>query len=577
MTPHRALTLASSVAGAMIVALDGTVLTVVQPTLQRELGASFAQVQWTSTGYLVAVAGLLVFAGRLGDRYGHQRVFGVGMLGFGAASAGIGVAPGIGWVIALRVAQGVFGALLQPATLGMLRAAFPPDRLRMPIALRMSAIGVAAAAGPVLGGALVSGPGWRAVFLLNVAPAAAFGTLALAVRVGTERRWAGRPDIATQQPRTGRPDTSAQQPLPSRPDTAAEQPRTARFDTAAEQPHAAGPEARLKTLGSATGQPPSHRTDAADTTAERPLPTTDTAGQPPVTAHSTTGQPPATTHPTTGQPPAKAHPTTRLNALSATLLALSLAALVHALVTLPSDGLSPTGWAALLIAPVAGAGFVRHERRTPWPLLPSDVVRSPAVAASLGILVAASATLQGTLFVATFLLQDTLGFDPLHMALLGLPLAALVIAAAPGAAVLLRRAGARRTTVGAMAVLAAGVLVLVRASGSPALCAGFALLGAGYGTVMVAATHVVVRQAPVESAGVAGGLQQTAMNVGPVLGVAVATTLMGLGHGHALPLLVLAALAGAAAAVAGPRLPKRSPQAINTGQEGDPARVPARR
>ncbi|MFC8516981.1 MFS transporter [Streptomyces sp. NPDC057257] len=601
MTPHRALTLASSVAGAMIVALDGTVLTVVQPTLQRELGASFAQVQWTSTGYLVAVAGLLVFAGRLGDRFGHQRVFGVGMLGFGAASAGIGVAPGIGWVIALRVAQGVFGALLQPATLGMLRAAFPPDRLRMPIALRMSAIGVAAAAGPVLGGALVSGPGWRAVFLLNVAPAAAFGTLALAVRGGTERRWAGRPDIAAQQPRTSRPDTAAQQPLTGRPDTAAQQPRTARFDTSAEQPlpsrpdtaaqhprtapfdttaeqpHAAGPEARFKTLGSTTGQPPSHLTDAADTTAGRPLPTTDTTGQPSVIAHPTTGQPPATAHPTTGQPPAKAHPTTRLNALSATLLALSLAALVHALVTLPSDGLSPTGWAALLVAPVAGAGFVRHERRTPGPLLPSDVIRSPAVAASLGILVAASATLQGTLFVATFLLQDTLGFDPLHMALLGLPLAALVIAAAPGAAVLLRRAGARRTTVGAMAVLAAGVLVLVRASGSPALCAGFALLGAGYGTVMVTATHVVVRQAPVESAGVAGGLQQTAMNVGPVLGVAVATTLMGPGHGHALPLLVLAALAGTAAAVAGPRLPKRSLQAINTGQEGDPARVPARR
>ncbi|MEU6143647.1 MFS transporter [Streptomyces sp. NPDC047081] len=473
MTAHRAVALASSVVGAMIVALDGTVLTVVQPTLQRELGASFAQVQWTSTGYLIAVAGLLVFAGRLGDRYGHQRVFGVGMLGFGAASAGIGVAPGIDWVIALRVAQGVFGALLQPATLGMLRAAFPPDRLRMPIALRMSAIGLAAAAGPVLGGALVSGPGWRTVFFLNVAPALAFGTLALTVRDGPE------------QPRTGRPDTIAEQP---------------------------------------------------------------------------------------GAAPSEA----RLNTLSTTLLALSLAALVHFLVTLTSDGRSPTGWAALLLALAAGVAFLRHERRSPSPLLPSDVVRSPAVASSLGILVVASATLQGTLFVATFLLQDTLGFDPLHMALLGLPLAALVIAAAPGAAVLLRRAGARRTTVGAMGVLAAGVLVLVRASGAPALCAGFALLGAGYGTVMVAATHVVVRQAPVESAGVAGGLQQTAMNVGPVLGVAVATTLMGLGHGHALPLLVLAASAGIGAA-AGLRLPKRSPQAINTGQEGDPTRVPARR
>ena len=133
------LTLASSVVGAAIVALDGTVLTVAQPSLQRDLGASFAQVQWTSTGYLIAVGSLLVFAGRLGDRYGHRRLFGIGMLGFGVASAGIGLAPGVGWVIGLRVVQGVFGALLQPATLGMLRVAYPPDRLRGPIAVRTAA------------------------------------------------------------------------------------------------------------------------------------------------------------------------------------------------------------------------------------------------------------------------------------------------------------------------------------------------------------------------------------------------------------------------------------------------------
>ena len=180
--PHRRLTLASSVIGAVIVALDGTVLTIAQPTLQRDLDASFAEVQWTSTGYLIAVAGLLVFAGRLGDRYGHQRVFAWGVLGFGAASAGIGFAPGVGWVIGLRVVQGVFGALLQPATLGMLRAAFPPDRLGMPIALRTSAIGVAVAAGPLVGGVLVAQLGWRAVFFLNVVPALVMGLLALAVR-----------------------------------------------------------------------------------------------------------------------------------------------------------------------------------------------------------------------------------------------------------------------------------------------------------------------------------------------------------------------------------------------------------
>jgi MFS family permease len=457
MSPHRALTLASSVVGAVIVALDGTVLTVAQPTLQRDLGASFAQVQWTSTGYLIAVAGLLVFSGRLGDRYGHQRVFAVGTLGFGAASAGIGCAPGIGWVIGLRVVQGAFGALLQPATLGMLRAAFPPDRLRMPIAVRAGAIGVAAAAGPVLGGALVAGPGWRAVFFLNVVPALVFGVLALTLRGGSHR------------------------PSPA-----------------------------------------------------------------------------------------------RLDLPGALLLALALTFLVHTLVALPDSGWTAASAAGTAVVVVAGAAFVRHERRAASPLVAADLVGSPAVASALGVLVAASAALHGTLFALTFLLQDTLGLDPLHMALLSLPLAALMIAAAPVCAVLLRRAGARRTTVGAMGVLAAGILLLARASGTFALCGGFALLGAGFGTVMVAATHVVVRQAAVESAGVAGGLQQTAMNVGPVLGVAAATTLTGVGQGHGLPLIVLAVVA-AGGAVAGGALPKRSAVTINRGRAGAHEPVPERR
>ncbi|MGW2517533.1 MFS transporter [Streptomyces sp. NPDC001617] len=504
MTPHRTLTLASSVVGAVVVALDGTVLSVAQPTLQRDLDASFAQVQWTSTGYLIAVAGLLVFSGRLGDRYGHQRVFAIGMLGFGATSAGIGVAPGIGWVVGLRVVQGVFGALLQPATLGMLRAAFPPDRLRMPIAVRTSAIGLAAAAGPVLGGALVSGPGWRAAFFLNVAPALTLGTLALTLRAGGTRPQSAALDT---------PGTTGHSPrLPAR-------------------PMRGGP-------GSHQSRP-ERRRGVAD-----------------------------------ARPP---HPV-GLDLPGALLLALTLACLVHTLVALPGRGWNTASAFAPAVAVVAGVAFVRHERRSAGPLVPPGVLGSAGVGRAIGILVAASAALQGTLFTATFLLQNTLGMDPLHMALLSLPLAALMILAAPCCAVLLRRIGARRTTVAAMAVLAAGILVLSRASGTVAFCIGFGLLGAGFGTVMVAATHVVVRQSPVESAGVAGGLKQTAMNVGPVLGVAVATTLMGLhgGGGAELPLLVLAAMAGVGALVA-TALPKPSSAAIIPGQAEDLPRIPERR
>ncbi|MGW7298072.1 MFS transporter [Streptomyces sp. NPDC054829] len=445
-------TLVASVAGAVVVALDGTVLTLAQPALQRELGASHAQVQWTSTGYLVAVASLLVFGGRLGDRYGHHRLFALGMLGFGLTSAGIALSSGIGTVIGLRVAQGVCGALLQPATLGMLRAAYPPDRLRTPIAVRTAAIGVAAAAGPLVGGALVAGPGWRSVFLLNVLPALVCGLWALTAR-------APRPTA----------------PVP-------------------------------------------------------------------------------------------------LDLPGALLLAAALATLVHALVALPDRA------PVLLLTAVTGALFLRHERRTPNPLLPPAVIGAPPVRAGLGTLTAASAALSGTLFAATFLLQDTLGLGPWRTALCCLPLAVLMVAAAPCCAVLLRRAGARRTTVTALAVLAAGVWLLSRASGPLGLGAGFGLLGVGFGTVMVAATHVVVREAPVASAGVAGGLQQTAMNLGPVLGVALATALMGADGDARLPLAVLPVLA-VAGMTAGAALPGRDP--ATTGETGtDPrnrTRVPERR
>lgn len=177
------LALAASVAGASLVALDGTVLLVAQPRLQQGLAASVAQVQWASTAYLIAVGALLVVSGRLGDRYGHQRTFLAGLCGFAAASAGIAAAPGIGWVIGLRAVQGVFAALLQPATLALLRTAYPADRLTRPVAIRTSAIGIASAVGPALGGALVAHLGWRSVFLLNVPFALVAVALTLATRI----------------------------------------------------------------------------------------------------------------------------------------------------------------------------------------------------------------------------------------------------------------------------------------------------------------------------------------------------------------------------------------------------------
>ncbi|WP_330460778.1 MFS transporter [Streptomyces sp. NBC_00820] len=494
----------SSVAGAVLVALDGTVLTVAQPSLQRSLDASFAQAQWTSTAYLVTVASLLVFAGRLGDRYGQRRLFALGMLGFGVASAGIGIAPGIGWVIGLRAAQGVFGALLQPATLGMLRAAYPPDRLAAPLAVRTSAIGLAAAVGPLAGGALVGWLGWRAVFFLSALPAPVFGLAALR---GLDR--------ATPDPHpSGSGSGSSSHP-----------------SEAGASPHVSGADSSPHPSGSGSGSS-SHPSEAG---ASRPA----------------------------------------LDLPGALLLAVTLACLVHTLVALPASGAATA--AGLGAAALTGAAFLWHERRTASPLLPPGVIGSPVVGAALAVLVAASASLFGTVFTLTYVLQRRLGLDPFHSALRSLPLALLMVLSAPLCPVLLRRFGARWTTGAATAVLALGVLTLSRSTTALALGCGFALLGAGFGTVMVAATQVVVRRAEVAAAGVAGGLQQTALNVGPVVGVATATALAGAGAGAGTTLLVLAAVA-AVAVPAARALPGRGVASITqTPDERVSPGVPARR
>ncbi|MFF6772136.1 MFS transporter [Streptomyces sp. NPDC012637] len=466
---RRRLALTCSVVGASVVALDGTVLSIAQPVLQRDLGADTGQVQWTSTGYLVAVASLLVFAGRLGDRYGHRRIFALGCLGFALASAGIAVAPDIGWVVALRVVQGVTGALLQPATLGMLRGAYPPERLGMPVAVRTSAIGLAAAAGPLAGGALVDAYGWRAVFLIGVVPTLAVALLCLAVP----------------------------EPGP-----------TAARTTAT---RAEGRMARGRAVEVRGGARPAREG--------------------------------------AGRVPSARSAFRALDLPGAALLALALAALVQGLAHGPAAGTVP----ALAVAAVAATAFVRHERRAPQPLLPPEMLRPGPVAAGLGALLAVSAALSGTVFTATYLFQDTLGLGPLPTALRMVPLALLMIVGAPLSALLAKRVGARATATGGAVLLAAGVLLLARpevtgsgfATGSAA-----ALIGAGFGTVMVTATSVVVHRAPEEHAGVAGGLQQTAMNTGPVLGVALASLL--LATGAALPALAAAAALAVPAALALP-------------------------
>ncbi|WP_020673662.1 MFS transporter [Amycolatopsis nigrescens] len=172
--------------GGMMAGLDGTALTIAGPDIARSVGASLGELQWIANAYLLALAVCLLPAGRLADRFGRRATFLAGILGFGLVSLLLAMAT-TGWLlIALRAAQGVCGALLQPAALALLRDAFPRERLELALGIWGGASAVSIAAGPIVAGVLVSGLGWPWVFLINVP--VALGTAALARWAVTESR-----------------------------------------------------------------------------------------------------------------------------------------------------------------------------------------------------------------------------------------------------------------------------------------------------------------------------------------------------------------------------------------------------
>ncbi|WP_411147205.1 MFS transporter [Streptomyces sp. A30] len=409
---HPWFTLITVAVGVMMVALDGTIVAIANPAIQSDLKASFADVQWITNGYFLALAVSLITAGKLGDRFGHRQTFLIGVVGFAAASGAIGMSDSIALVVSFRVLQGLFGALLMPAALGLLRATFPAEKLNMAIGIWGMVIGASTAGGPILGGVLVEHVNWQSVFFINV-PVGILA-VALGVFILLDHR-------AENAPRS--------------------------FDI-----------------------------------------------------------------------------------LGIALLSAAMFCLVWALIKAPEWGWgSGTTWTFLLASVVGFALFAFWETKVKEPLIPLALFRSVPLSAGVVLMVLMAIAFMGGLFFVTFYLQNVHGMGPIDAGLHLLPLTGMMIVGSPLAGAMITKLGPRIPLAGGMAAVAIamfGMSTLDAGTGSGLMSLWFALLGLGLAPVMVGATEVIVGNAPMELSGVAGGLQQAAMQIGGSLGTAVLGAVM---------------------------------------------------
>ncbi|GGV85404.1 MFS transporter [Streptomyces griseoloalbus] len=409
---HPWFTLFTVAVGVMMVALDGTIVAIANPAIASDLGATFAEVQWITNAYFLALAVCLITAGKLGDRFGHRQTFLIGVVGFAAASGAIGLSDSIAMVIVFRVFQGLFGALLMPAALGLLRATFPAEKLNMAIGIWGMVIGASTAGGPILGGVLVEHVNWQSVFFINVP----VGVLAVALGA-----WILLDHRAQNAPRS--------------------------FDI-----------------------------------------------------------------------------------LGIGLLSGAMFCLVWALIKAPEWGWGDTRtWAFIVVSAVGFGLFAWWETKVEEPLIPLGLFRSVALSAGVVLMVLMAIAFMGGLFFVTFYLQNVHGMSPIDAGMHLLPLTGMMIVGSPLAGAMITKVGPRIPLAGGMAFTAIamyGMSTLETDTGSGVMSLWFALLGLGLAPVMVGATEVIVGNAPMELSGVAGGLQQAAMQIGGSLGTAVLGAVM---------------------------------------------------
>jgi EmrB/QacA subfamily drug resistance transporter len=171
--------LVATVLGASIAGIDASVVNVALPDIGRDLGASFASLQWTVTGYTLSLASLILLAGGLGDRYGRRRIFLTGVAVFTFASVLCAAVPDVRSLVGARILQGVGGALMAPASMAILQSTIAPGDRPRAIGTWSGFAGIAGVLAPFAGGWLLTLGSWRWIFLINVPVAAVVLVLSL--------------------------------------------------------------------------------------------------------------------------------------------------------------------------------------------------------------------------------------------------------------------------------------------------------------------------------------------------------------------------------------------------------------